>query len=193
MSTRDFFVRQFKAERPAFVKVIRALPNDKLDYKPHERNSSAGDIAWFLALELRGLVQILETGEMRWNQVPNPQNVDAIAAEYEAAADALEKALAATDDARWEEDCQPVRRRQAHQDGADRRDPLGLPVRRHPPSRPAHRLPSPDGGEGPAGLRTHGGQRGRLRPAAQFGGDLLGAELDAIARLGLGEASAAPA
>jgi uncharacterized damage-inducible protein DinB len=104
MSTREFFVRQLKAERPAFVNVLRALPGDRLDYKPHERNSSAGDIAWFLALELRALVQMLETGEMHWSQPPNPHSVDAIAAAYEAAADDLEKALAAADDARWEQD-----------------------------------------------------------------------------------------
>ena len=104
MSTREFFVRQFKAERPAFVNVIRALPNDRLDYKPHERNSAAGAIAWFLVLELRSLVQILKTGEMHWQQEPNPNSVDTIAAEYEAAADELEAALASTDDAKWEQD-----------------------------------------------------------------------------------------
>jgi uncharacterized damage-inducible protein DinB len=103
MSTREFFISRFKAERPAFVKVIRALPNDRLDYKPHERNSAAGGIAWFLVLELRSLVQILETGEMHWKPEPNPNSVDAIAAEYEAAADQLETALASTDDAKWEQ------------------------------------------------------------------------------------------
>jgi uncharacterized damage-inducible protein DinB len=104
MTTREFFVRQFKAERPAFVKVIRALPNEKLDYKPHERNSSAGDIAWFLVLELRALVKILETGEIHWTQDPSPGSVDGIAAAYEAAADDMERALSSTDDARWEQD-----------------------------------------------------------------------------------------
>lgn len=104
MSTREFYVQRFKAERPAFVNVIRALPNDKLDYKPHERNSTAGMIAWFLVLELRSLVEMLETGEMHWKQVPSPKSVDEIAAEYEAAADAMEKALASTGDAKWEQD-----------------------------------------------------------------------------------------
>lgn len=105
MSTREFFVKRFKAERPAFVKVLRALPDDRLDYKPHERNSAAGEIAWFLVLELRSLVQVLETGEMHWTQEPNPKSTEAIATEYEAAADAMEKALASTDDAKWEGSC----------------------------------------------------------------------------------------
>ena len=105
MSTREFFIKRFRAERPAFVSVIRALPQEKLDYKPHQRNSSAGDIAWFLVLELRALVEILDTSEMHFNQLPNPNSVDAIAAEYEAAADQMGRALASADDAKWEQNC----------------------------------------------------------------------------------------
>src|SRR5262245_62050637 len=98
MSNREFFVERFKIERPAFVQVIRALPTDRLDYKPHERNSSAGDIAWFLVLELRSLVKILGEGEIHWTQEPSPDSTDALAAAYEAAADDMERVLAATDD-----------------------------------------------------------------------------------------------
>ena len=104
MSTREYFIQRFKIERPNFVKVIRALPGDRLDYKPHERNSSAGDIAWFLAQELGALVQMLETGEIQWKQVPTPGSLDEIAAAYESAADGMEKALSSSDDAKWEQE-----------------------------------------------------------------------------------------
>jgi uncharacterized damage-inducible protein DinB len=103
MSTREFFIKQFKAERPKFVSVIRALPQEKLEYKPHERNSSAGNIAWFLVLELRALAELLATTEMHFKQLPNPNSVDAIVAEYEAAADELERTLASAGDTRWEQ------------------------------------------------------------------------------------------
>ena len=102
MSTREFFAKRFKIERPAFESVIRALPNEKIDYKPHERNSSAGDIAWFLALELRALVDKLNTGEIQWKQVPTPGSLDEIAEKYKSAADDMEKALSLADDAKWE-------------------------------------------------------------------------------------------
>jgi uncharacterized damage-inducible protein DinB len=105
MSTREFYIERFKAERPVFFDVIRALPSDKLDYKPHERNSSAGAIAWFLVLELRALLELLTTGENHWRQDPNPNSTDGIAAEYEATADKYEEALASADDAKWEQDC----------------------------------------------------------------------------------------
>jgi uncharacterized damage-inducible protein DinB len=104
MSHRDFFIERFRAERPAFVNVLRAMPTDRLDYKPHERNGSAADIAWFLVLELRRLVELLEKGETQWEQSPNPHTTEAIAAAYEAAADDMQRVLAATGDAEWERD-----------------------------------------------------------------------------------------
>src|SRR5688500_2363168 len=103
MTTREFFIAQFRAERPKFVKVLRALPEGKLDYKPHERSSSAAMIAWFLVLELRALVDLVRTRENRWQQPPAPATAAAIANEYETTADAMEEALASTDEAAWEE------------------------------------------------------------------------------------------
>ena len=102
MNTREFFIRQFKAERPKFVSVLRALPSDKLDYRPHERSTPASGIAWFLVLELRALLDVLKTGENRWQQSPAPKSSEEIAKEYEKAADEMERALAAADDRKWE-------------------------------------------------------------------------------------------
>ena len=101
MSTRDFFIKTVKTEAPRFATVIRALPNDRLDYKPHEKNSTAGMIAWFLVLELRMLVNLLEKGETHWEQPPQPKDVESIAREYEAVAGQYVKALEAADDTRW--------------------------------------------------------------------------------------------
>lgn len=106
MTTREFFAKRFKAERGVFLNVIRALPNENLDYKPHERNSSAGAIAWFLVLELRTLVEMAKAHQMHWKPASNPNSVDAFAAEYEAAADGLENALRSVDDAKWEQNCE---------------------------------------------------------------------------------------
>ena len=105
MSTREFFIQRLEVERPAFVNVIRALPEERLDYKPHERNSSAGDIAWFLALEMGALAELARTYEMHWQQKPNPKSVEAIAAAYEAAADDLQETLGDMNEAEWEREC----------------------------------------------------------------------------------------
>ena len=120
MNTREFFLRRLEAERPAFVKVIRALPGERLDYKPHEKNSSAGDIAWFLALELGALAELARSYEMHWKQVPRPESVDAIVQAYEAAADDLRETLGSMDDAGWEREC-----RMYFGDRLVKHDPLG--------------------------------------------------------------------
>ena len=104
MNTREFFIQRFRAERPAFVNVLRAMPTDKLDYKPHERNTAAGDLAWFLVLELQRLVELLKDGETQWQQLPRPQSTEEIARAYEATADDMERTLASTGDAEWERD-----------------------------------------------------------------------------------------
>ena len=79
------------------------MPSDKLDYRPHEKNSSAGMIAWFLVLELRTLVSVLRTGEHQWDQPPTPRSAEDIAAEYERTADEMEQALERATEARWSE------------------------------------------------------------------------------------------
>jgi len=104
MTTLEFFIKQFKAERPKFLKVIRALPEGQLDYKPHERSSSAGMIAWFLVLELRALVDMVKSHENHWQQPAGPTTAGAIAAEYEKAAGNMEAALATTDEKAWNQD-----------------------------------------------------------------------------------------
>ena len=48
MNTRDFFIQRWEAEQAAFGKVLRAVPENKLDYKPHEKSTCAGALAWQL-------------------------------------------------------------------------------------------------------------------------------------------------
>jgi uncharacterized damage-inducible protein DinB len=78
MSTREFFAQRLEIEIPAFVNVIRALPTDRLDYRPHEKNTSAGDLAWQVAEEIRGLAGLMETGEISMAPSAHP-SVDEIA------------------------------------------------------------------------------------------------------------------
>jgi uncharacterized damage-inducible protein DinB len=104
MSTREFFAERFKAERPASIRVLRALPAEGLNYKPHERNNSAGDIAWFLTLEQSFFAEMFESGSIHRENVPRPQSLDEIVAEYEKQSARAEKALAALDEEKWNGD-----------------------------------------------------------------------------------------
>ena len=62
MNIPEFFVERWEAEQPAFGRVLRAVPGDKLAYRPHEKSTAAGDLAWQLAEEQRGLCDVLKSG-----------------------------------------------------------------------------------------------------------------------------------
>src|ERR1043166_2703044 len=89
MTNREFFLSRWEPEQPAFLRVLRALPADKLDYKPHERSTSAGDLAWQIAEEFRVLSELKEDGSVKWEARPRPATRDEIVAAYEASADRL--------------------------------------------------------------------------------------------------------
>lgn len=100
MSTREFFVQRWEAEQAAFSKVLNALPEDRLDYRPHERSSSAGGLAWQLAEEQRHLAQFLDKGRVDFEIAPHPSKAEIIKGWDEATA-AARKAFASMDDAKW--------------------------------------------------------------------------------------------
>ena len=102
MSNRKFYLDRWEPDQPGFVRVLKALPEDKLDYKPHERSAAAGDLAWQLAEELRVLAEVDEKGDINWEAKPRPASLDEIVAAYEANADKLRAAINSMDDARWD-------------------------------------------------------------------------------------------
>ena len=98
MSTKEFFIQRWEAEQPAFRRVLAALPSDQLHYTPHERSTKAGNLAFQLADEQRGMIDLLERGETTFTPKPHPPHEE-ILAEWDRATEELRKALAAADDA----------------------------------------------------------------------------------------------
>ena len=100
MSNREFFAQRLKTEIPAFVKVIRALPEDQLEYKPHEKNTPAGALAWQLATEMAGVAELLEKGEINYQMTERP-SLEEIASTLERHATAIAERVAAVPEERW--------------------------------------------------------------------------------------------
>jgi hypothetical protein len=98
---REYFVECFDAEKPKFVRVLRAIPDGQEGYKPHPRSTSTGDLAWLLASELRDACELIDHGEVNFELRPAPALSEAIA-EYERNAEDLQKRLATVDDAAWD-------------------------------------------------------------------------------------------
>src|SRR5437764_14378459 len=102
MNSRELFVKHWNTEAPKFGKVLRALPPDRLSYRPHERSASAGELAWQLAEEQRVLNEMLDTGEVHWEMKrrPHPATLDEIVAAWERHTEALRAKLDALDEAK---------------------------------------------------------------------------------------------
>jgi uncharacterized damage-inducible protein DinB len=102
MTNREFFIQRWNAEYPAFVKVFRALPPDRLDYRPHPRSRSAAELVWLLAQEEQAGVELINTGQIDWKETPPPGSLDEMTGAYERSHAELAGRLEKLDEAAWE-------------------------------------------------------------------------------------------
>jgi len=100
MNEREFFRARRQAEFPAFMRVLQALPKERLDYRPHERSPTAAQIAWTLASELRACCDLAATGRVDWNPPPPPGLEEAVA-DFECHHARLDALVAGLDDVGW--------------------------------------------------------------------------------------------
>ena len=101
MTTREFYVERRKAEHPVFLKVLKALPPDQLSYKPHERSSSAAQVAWTLAWELAACVTAAKEGRAEWRTDPPPPHAEIVSL-FERQSNELTRIVEGMDDAAWD-------------------------------------------------------------------------------------------
>ena len=106
MTNLEFCVARRKAELPAFVRVLKAVPDGHLDYRPDPKARTAGQLAWLLAVEEAALVSLLDTGSVEWKEQEPPASVAQIVAAYERNAAAVDERLARLDEAGWQKKVQ---------------------------------------------------------------------------------------
>lgn len=100
MDNHVFFLKRWESELPAFGRVLRAMPDGQLDYRPHEKSTTAGNLGWQLAEEQRVLSDMLDTGVIAWKQRPRPATVAEIVSAWDTATEELRKRLATLDEAK---------------------------------------------------------------------------------------------
>jgi uncharacterized damage-inducible protein DinB len=101
MNSREHYVKCLKNEVPIFVRVFKALPADKLAYRPHPRSMSARDLVWLLAGELKDASALVAKHEVNFALTPAPESLDAMIAAYKKNAAALQRKLGKLDGAAW--------------------------------------------------------------------------------------------
>ncbi len=83
MSLREFLQQRWTAERPAFQRVLHALPPSEFAYSPHERSPSAAQILWTLAMEAKVCSELVDAHESNWAPDPLPVDPEKIVATFE--------------------------------------------------------------------------------------------------------------
>ena len=150
----DFLIADFENEMQATLRVIQAVPNGHLDYRPDSKSKTGLGLVRHIALEDEWLLNCIANGEF----TPPPDDSDAcgIMNPADAVARYKEKVPAALDRVRALSGRQANQRHRhvRHDPGArsqlsgDNHQAFG------PPPRPAQHLPAPDGRQGPRDLRA---------------------------------------
>jgi uncharacterized damage-inducible protein DinB len=100
MTSLELYVARRKAERAAFVKVLKAIPAGHRDYRPDPKSRTAIELAWLLAAEEKGLVSLIEKGEVEWVEAA-PPSLDEILGVFEKSAAEADRLVATLDASRW--------------------------------------------------------------------------------------------
>jgi uncharacterized damage-inducible protein DinB len=106
MTMREFLQRRRKAEYPVFVKVLKAMPTGRFDYRPHERSPTAAEIVWTLARETKMCCHLVDAGQFNWVAEPPPADPEAILSAFEKHYADLDDRIARFNDSGWQNKAQ---------------------------------------------------------------------------------------
>ena len=104
---RQFLIARRLQEHQEFVDVCRAIPINKLDYRPHALSRSAGELIALLVSGERACGELCETGKssyasgLRWHESGGNVSAEALTKEYERQYHDLQGKLARLDDTTW--------------------------------------------------------------------------------------------
>jgi uncharacterized damage-inducible protein DinB len=95
------YTQSFMRELPTTLKVLRAFPGEMATYKPHERSSTALQLAWTFVIENKMVMAALKGPlKMTGGFPPPPPRFDDVVAAYETSSRELMDAMASTPDSR---------------------------------------------------------------------------------------------
>lgn len=106
MNVREFLETRRKAEYATFVRVLKALPKERFDYRPHERSPSAAQLVWTLARETKACCELIDNGQVNWTHVPPPADPDAILTAFQTQYAALDERVGQLSDSCWQNKAQ---------------------------------------------------------------------------------------
>ncbi len=106
LSNREFFIQKWQQEYPAFVRVFRALPSDRLDFRPHPRSRSAGELVALLVSGQQSCIELCKNRKsfyngLRWKEPGQFGGIEDMISAYERDHDVLSSQLRTLDRDAW--------------------------------------------------------------------------------------------
>ena len=88
LDNREFFIQRWGQEHSAFVRIFKALPQDHLDYRPHPRSRSAGELVALLLSSQQSCIELCKNRKslyrsLRWREPASFGSRDEMISTYE--------------------------------------------------------------------------------------------------------------
>src|SRR6202030_4366928 len=88
LSNREFFIQRWEQEYPAFVRIFKALPAERLDYRPHPRSRSAIEVVAMQLIAQQGCIELCKSHKsvysgMHWQDPKDFGKLEEMIAAYE--------------------------------------------------------------------------------------------------------------
>jgi uncharacterized damage-inducible protein DinB len=100
VTNRELFVQIWEREQPKYLRVMEALPADRLDYRPHPKSRSAVEMVTLLAREQETLVGMIDRARVDWNETA-AEDFNQMIDLWKKSTDELRDRLKELDDAGW--------------------------------------------------------------------------------------------
>ena len=101
MNAGALFVKYWEKEGAATRKVLSRIPEGS-DYRPDPKSRPAREIAWLIVREEMALGEGLRRKQMEWAEVPAPQTMKEVLAEYDRHHNTITEQFRAMDQAAWD-------------------------------------------------------------------------------------------
>jgi uncharacterized damage-inducible protein DinB len=106
LSNQEFFIQRWEREYPAFVRVFKALPANGLDYRPHPRSRSAGELVALLVFAQQSCIGLCKSRKsfysgLRWHEPGGFGPLEEMIAAYERDHDMLAGQLRTLEGGAW--------------------------------------------------------------------------------------------
>jgi uncharacterized damage-inducible protein DinB len=101
MNAGALFVKYWEKEGAATRKVLSRIPEGS-DYRPDPKSRPAREIAWLIVREEMALGEGLRRKQMEWAEVPAPQTMKEVLAEYDRHHNTITEQFRAMDAAAWD-------------------------------------------------------------------------------------------